>query len=207
LRRSRWTEAFLDETRYQEVYGPPEGIAECTRHVVHQASGLPCSVGLSADKSTAKYASDLRNANGLTVIPTWEAAQRLRGVPVTELRGIGEGIRAYLAARGVFTRGDMARLPISELARRFGRRVWLMAQGLDPLPVQTTVAQPKSIGQGKVMPPATRDRDVILMHLEQLSFKVAVRLRRYGLAAQAFFLSVYEPTSAGSATTIAPRLR
>jgi hypothetical protein len=89
--------------------------------VVHQASGLPCSVGLSADKSTAKYASDLRNANGLTVIPTWEAAQRLRGVPVTELRGIGEGIRAYLAARGGFTCGDMARLSISDLARRFGR--------------------------------------------------------------------------------------
>jgi len=60
---------------------------------------------------------------------------------------------------------DMERLPISELACRFGdisRRIWLMAQGMDPHPVQTAVAPPKNIGHGKVMPSATRDREIIL---------------------------------------------
>lgn len=190
-------EAFLDVTRCQSLWGPPEDIAERTCRVVGQVSGLPCSVGLSGDKSTAKYASDLHKPNGFTIIPPWETAQRLRHVPVTELCGIGEGIGAYLAARGVRTCGDMARLPISELGRRFGdigRRIWLMAQGCDPLPVHTAVAPPKSIGHGKVMPPATRERDVILTYLEHMAFKVTVRLRSYGLAAQIFFIGLRADT-------------
>ena len=186
-------EAFLDVTHCQSLWGPPEGIAERAMRVVRQATGLPCSVGLSGDKSTAKYASDLRKPNGITIIPPWETAQRLSDVPVTELCGVGAGVGAYLAARGVRTCGDMARIPVSELGRRFGdigRRIWLMAQGLDPLPVYTSVAPPKSVGHGKVMPPATRDREVILMYLEHMSFKVAVRLRRYNLAAQVFSIGL-----------------
>lgn len=186
-------EAFLDVTQCQSLWGPPEDIAERAREVVLQATGLPCSVGLSGDKSTAKYASDLRKPGGLTIIPPWESARRLRDVPVTELCGIGEGVGAYLAARGIRTCGDMARMPISELGRRFGdigRRIWLMAQGLDPLPVHTTMAPPKSIGHGKVMPPSTRDLEIILMYLEHMSFKVAVRLRRYNFAARIFFIGL-----------------
>jgi DNA polymerase-4 len=180
-------------TRCQRLFGPPEGIAERAMRVVRQATRLPCSVGLSGDKSTAKYASDLRKPNGITIIPPWEAAQRLRDVPVTELCGIGNGVGAYLAARGVRTCGDMARLPVSELGRRFGsigRRLWLMAQGLDPVPVHTSVAPPKSVGHGKVMPPATRDHEVIVMYLEHMAFKVAVRLRRYNLVAQVFSIGL-----------------
>ena len=40
----------------------------------------------------------------------------------------------------------MQKLPIGELARRFGnpgRRIWYMAQGLDPEPLQPNVAAPK----------------------------------------------------------------
>src|SRR3569623_2360754 len=180
-------EAFLDVTRCQSLWGAPERIAAMTREVVDEACGLPCSIGLSGDKTTAKYASALQKPGGLTIIPPWETAARLRDVPVTGLCGIGHGIGAYLAARGVRTCGDMATLPISELARRFGdigRRIWLMAQGLDPHPVQTAVAPPKSVGHGKVMPPNTRDRDVILTYLEHMAFKVGVRLRRHSLAAR-----------------------
>ena len=186
-------EAFLDVTHCQSLWGPPEVIAERAMRVVRQATCLPCSVGLSGDKSTAKFASDLHKPNGITVIPPWETAQRLRDVPVTELCGVGWGVGNYLAARGVRTCGDMARMPVSELGRRFGdigRRIWLMAQGLDPSPVHTTVAPPKSIGHGKVMPPGTKDREVILMYLEHMSFKVAVRLRRYNLAAQVFSIGL-----------------
>ena len=186
-------EAFLDVTHCQSLWGAPERIAEMTRRVVGEACGLPCSIGLSGDKTTAKYASDLRKPAGLTVIPPWEAAARLREVPVMELCGIGHGIGAYLAARGVHTCGDMARLPVSELARRFGdmgRRIWLMAQGLDPHPVQTAMAPPKSIGHGKVMPPNTRAREVILTYLEHMAFKVAARLRRHAFVAETYFVGL-----------------
>lgn len=186
-------EAFLDVTRCQRLLGTPERIARLTKDTVREACGLPCSVGVSGDKTTAKYAAKLHKPDGLTVIPPWETAQRLHDVPITELCGIAGGIGGYLAERGVHTCGDMARLPVSELGRRFGnlgRRIWLMAQGLDPAPVETRVAPPKSMGHGKVMPPGTRARAVILTYLEHMSFKLGTRLRRHDLAAQHFFIGL-----------------
>jgi DNA polymerase IV len=125
------------------------------------------------------------------VIPPWEARTRLHYVRLTELCGIKKGIGGFLAQRGVRTCGDMQRLPISVLAQRFGnpgRRIWLMAQGLDPEPVHTNVAPPKSIGHGKVMPPATRDRQVLATYLLHMAEKVGARLRKHRMQAQTFFI-------------------
>ena len=186
-------EAFLDVTRCQRLLGPPEDIARRVRELVYETAGVTCSVGLSGDKTTAKYAAKLNKPDGLTVIPPWEARARLHAVPVTELCGINRGIGRFLAEHGVHRCGDMARLPISVLARRFGnpgRRIWYMAQGADPEPVLTREAPPKSIGHGKVMPPATRAREVILTFLLHMSQKVGARLRRHGMQAQSFFVGL-----------------
>lgn len=185
-------EAFLDITRCQRL-GTPEQIAHQARRAVFAASGLLCSIGLSGDKTTAKYAAKLVKPNGFTVIPPWEARQRLAPVPVTELCGIAGGIGGFLAQHGVHTCGDMARLPISVLARRFGnpgRRIWYMCQGEDPDPVQVNVPPPKSIGHGKVMPPDTRDREVILTYLLHMSEKVGARLRRHDMVASRFLVAL-----------------
>ncbi len=186
-------EAFLDVTRCQRLLGSPEHIAQLTKRTVFEASGILCSVGVSGDKTTAKYAAKLNKPDGLTVIPPWEAKSRLRDVPVTELCGINKGIGRFLAERGVHTCGDMARLPIGALAQRFGnpgRRIWYMAQGADPEPLQLTVAAPKTIGHGKVMPPNTRDGSVIDTYLLHMSEKVAARLRRHSMVAQTFSIGL-----------------
>ena len=186
-------EAFLDVTRCQRLHGTPVRMARWAQRLVYETSGLPCSVGVSGDKTTAKYAAKLDKPNGLTVIPPWEARARLREVPVTELCGINRGIGRFLAERGVHTCGDMARLPIGALAQRFGnpgRRIWYMAQGADPAPLQLTLAAPRSIGHGKVMPPRTRDRQVLLVYLEHMAEKVAARLRRHRLRASHFFIGL-----------------
>lgn len=182
-------EAFLDVTRCQRLWGTPETIAHMVRRKVEAVSGLGCSVGMSGDKSTAKFAAGLEKPGGCTLIPPWEAAARLRDVPVTELSGIKEGIGGYLARHGARTCGEVARLPVSVLARRFGnpgRRIWYMCQGLDPEPVRTTVSAPRSIGHGKVTPPGTRDAQLIQAYLLHMSEKVAARLRRCNLEAQSY---------------------
>jgi DNA polymerase-4 len=186
-------EAFLDVTRCQRLMGPPAHIAELAKLMVFKAAGLQCSVGVSGDKTTAKYAAKLNKPDGLTVIPPWESKQRLHNVPVTELCGINKGIGRFLAERGVLTCGDMERLPIGVLAKRFGnpgRRIWYMAQGADPEPLQLTVPAPKSMGHGKVMPPNTRERAVILTYLLHMSVKVAARLRRHTMVAQTFAIGL-----------------
>jgi len=186
-------EAFLDVTHCQRLLGSPEQIARLAKRRVFEVSGLLCSVGLSGDKTTAKYAAKLDKPDGLTVIPPWEAEQRLMNVPVTKLCGIADGIGTFLAQHGVHVCGDMKHLPISVLARRFGnpgRRIWYMAQGRDPEQLQINVAPPKSIGHGKVVPPNTRDLEVLNTYLLHMSEKVAQRLRRYELKASRFFIGL-----------------
>ncbi|MDF1529665.1 MAG: DNA polymerase IV [Sedimenticola sp.] len=196
-------EAFLDVTRCQRLLGEPQQIAEQVKQAVFDASGgLLCSVGVSGDKTTAKYAAKLHKPDGLTVIPPSEAAQVLAPVSVTELCGIARGVGRFLAERGIHSCGQMKRLPIGELGRRFGnpgRRIWLMAQGLDPEQVKLSVPPPKSIGHGKVMPPETVNSETIRTYLLHMAEKVAARLRRHQFCAGNFFIGLrsYEGWLAG----------
>ncbi len=186
-------EAFLDVTLCQKLYGSPERIAQMAKEKVFEVSGILCSVGVSGDKTTAKYAAKLNKPNGLTVIPPWESRERLRQVPVTELCGIAEGIGRFLTERGVYTCGDMEKLPIGALAQRFGnpgRRIWHMCQGLDPSKVKTHVEPPKTIGHGKVLPPNTRTRDTLMVYLLHMSEKVGTRLRRNQMQARSFWIGL-----------------
>jgi DNA polymerase-4 len=184
-------EAFLDVTHCQRLHGTPLHMARMAKDIIFKHTGLLSSVGVSGDKTTAKYAAKLQKPDGLVVIPPWEAEERLASVPVTELCGVAEGIGSFLASHGVTRCGDMKRLPVSVLGKRFGnlgRRIWLMAQGKDPEPVHPDNSAPKSLGHGKVLPPDCRDERLILNYFAQMSEKVAERLRRYSLKAQTYYL-------------------
>jgi DNA polymerase-4 len=186
-------EAFLDVTYCQRLLGSPAQIAWLVKQKVFEASEILCSVGISGDKTTAKFAAKLNKPDGLTVIPPWEAAERLRDVPVTELCGIATGIGRFLGEHGVYNCGEVKKLPISVLARRFGnpgRRIWYMCQGQDPAALQQDVPVPKSIGHGKIMPPDTRDPEVLLTYLMHMSEKVGTRLRRHHLQARTFAIGL-----------------
>ena len=187
-------EAFLDITRCQAYWNKsPEAMGKMIKALVWDVSGLPCSVGLSGDKTTAKFAGKQQKPDGLTIIPPWEARDRLKDVPVMELCGVNKGIAGFLAKRGAFTCGDVARLPVSMLGKRFGnpgRRIWQMCRGEDPMPVETKIDPPKSLGHGKVMPPNTTDRDVIYMYLIHMAEKLGFRLRQHSLAAQKYFIGL-----------------
>lgn len=186
-------EAFLDVTYCQQLHGTPEKIGLLTKIAVFTASGLLCSIGISGDKTTAKYAAKLQKPNGFVVIPPWEAKAHLKNVKVTELCGINAGIGGFLAKYGVHTCGDMEKIPMSLIAKRFGnlgRRIWLMCQGQDPDPVHTVVANPKSMGHGKVMPPNTTSESVVHLFLLHMCEKLGARLRQHQFRAQHFYAGV-----------------
>ncbi len=177
-------EAFLDVTHCQRLWGRPEVIARKIKQAVYEASGLLCSVGMSGDKTTCKYAAKQNKPNGMTVIEPWNAAAALADAPVTDICGIARGIGDYLAARGADTCGKVGQLPVSVLAQRWGdigRRLWLACQGKDPAEVLTTVAPPKTCGRGKVLPPETKDRDTLEIYLLHMCEKIAAWLRRHDL--------------------------
>ena len=184
-------EAFLELTYCQSIYGDPAKMGRLIKDTVYEAGGVPCSIGISGDKTTAKVAAKQDKPDGHVVVPPWESERFLKTLPVTDLCGVAKGIGRFLADRNVHVCGDMRQLPIGELARRFGnpgRRIWYMAQGLDPEPLQPTVAAPKSIGHGKVMPPDTKDKNTLKTYLHHMAEKVAARLRKHDLEAQRFFI-------------------
>lgn len=186
-------EVFVDVTRCQRLLGHPAQIAEQAKQILEATLKLPCTVGVSGDKTTAKYCAKQHKPHGLGIVAPEQAREYLRDVRVTKLCGIAEGIGRFLSARGVYTCGDMARLPIGVIGKRFGypgRRIWLMCQGRDPEKVHTNVAAPKSLGHGKVMPPNTTNTDEIMTYLLHMSEKIAARLRRHGLQARSFSIGL-----------------
>lgn len=184
-------EAFLDLTGCQTLWGTPEDMGNLIKATVSDVSGLTCSIGVSGDKTTAKYAAKLHKPDGLTIVAPQDAEQLLSSQPVTALSGINKGTANFLAQYGVYKCGDMKNIPISIVAKRFGnlgRRIWLMAQGKDPEPMNITVPAPKTIGHGKVLPPRTQDKDIVLTYFQHMSEKVAARLRKHGFKASQFFV-------------------
>ena len=186
-------EAFLDVTRCQQLWGSPREIANRVKRSVYENSGILCSVGVSGDKTTAKFAAKQQKPDGLTIIPPWHARERLAGTPLIELCGVNSGVAGMLADYGVHCCADLQKLPVSVLGKRFGnpgRRIWLMAQGLDPEPVRTSIPNAQSIGHSKVLPPNTRDAETIRVFMMHMAHKLAERLRSNRLVAQQFLFGL-----------------
>ncbi len=187
-------EAFIDVTHCQRLHGSLEHIAHRVRQRIHEISdGLPCSIGVAGTKSTAKIASDMKKPDGLTVIPPWEAHRWLTDVPMEKVCGLGPHIAEFLSRYGARTCGDVARLPMTVLARRYGvtgKYLWLACQGKDTEPVTPDIAPPESIGHGKVLPPHTTVARVIEIYLRHMCEKVAARLRRYDMQAGQLYVGL-----------------
>lgn len=184
-------EAFLDVTGCQRLYGSIEQCAILVQQTIARVSGLSCSVGVSRDKITAKFAATCAKPHGVTIIPPDQLQAWLQDLPVTHLCGIGRKIGRFLAQHGVITCGDMVHLPISVLGKRFGalgRRLWLMCQGLDSDPVRTQLPPAKSLSHSKILPPNTQSADSILAVMHLLTDRLCARLRANQLCCNRFWL-------------------
>ncbi len=182
-------EAFIDVTHCQKLLGNPEAIAHKVKKLIFDVSGLTCTLGLSRDKTSAKFIAKQNKPDGFGVLLPDKVADKLYDVPVESLCGISKGIQRFLASRGARTCGEVSQLPISTLGRRFGnpgRRIWLMCQGRDPEPIQKELSPPKSFSHGKVIPPQTTEKSVVYTYFQHMCQKMGHRLRSNQLAASEF---------------------
>lgn len=191
-------EAFLDLTSCQAYYRfDPESIAKLIQQKVREASGVSCSVGVSGDRTTAKWAAGLHKPGGYEVVHPDEAENRLAPLPLTVLCGIGPGIANFFSDFGITTCGDMKKIPISVPATRFGnlgRRFWLMAQGKDPAPVIShKLVVPQSISHAKVLPPGTNNAVMLQSYYFHLAEKMAARLRQSDMVVRHFHIGLRAP--------------
>jgi len=187
-------EAFLELTHCQHLYHSPLDIGQKIKQQVNLASdGLNCSIGISGDKTTAKFAAKKYKPDGLMIVHPNQAEHTLADEDITELSGINKGIAGFLKQYNVTKCKHMKFIPMSILAQRYGnvgRRIWLMAQGRDPELLNGVSKPPKTIGHGKVMPPETTDKQLILTYFQHMAEKVAARMRQHHYQADHFFIGL-----------------
>ncbi|MBI5420534.1 MAG: DNA polymerase IV [Deltaproteobacteria bacterium] len=185
-------EAFLDVTGSTRLFGPPGEIAEKIRSAVRGETGLTVSAGVAGNKLVAKIASDLHKPNGLTVVPRGKEKEFLEPLPVGKLWGVGKVTQEALKELGVRTIGDLSRVPVEVLARKFGQHGILLHQlshGVDDREVAPEREQ-KSIGREDTYDEDIVDMEVLKRELLSLATRVAARMRRHGFKGRTITLKV-----------------
>ncbi|HLE28301.1 MAG TPA: DNA polymerase IV [Anaerolineales bacterium] len=193
-------EAFLDVSDLSE---PGEVIARRLQEVIRDEFGLPCSLGVAANKLVAKIASDVGKAaarsggppNAIQVVPSGQEVEFLAPLPVMMLWGVGPKTATRLEELGIKTMGDLARWPEADLARRFGKvghELSRHARGLDDRPIVTT-REAKSISQETTFVRDIRDGVLLRRTLRSLADQVGRRLRQEGLSGTTVKLKIRWP--------------
>ncbi|MEN8614916.1 DNA polymerase IV [Dehalogenimonas sp. THU2] len=175
-------EAYLEVTGFESLHGTLKAMGEKIRRHIRDEIGIGASIGLASAKIVAKVASKSAKPDGIVEVPDGAEAAFLAPLPIGRLPGIGEQTEKALHGLGIHTLGELARLPRSTLADRFGKYGEVLhdhARGIDRRPVERP-AEAKSVSYETTLNEDTRDRDFLEATLRYLSEKTGARLRRYG---------------------------
>lgn len=172
-------EAFLNMSRSEHIFGPPEVIGRKIKDAVREATHLDISVGISGTKYVAKVASAHGKPNGLTVVPQDRAVEWLAPLPVDRLWGVGKKTVPKLHALGLSTIGDIAAADERELRLRLGvagAHFYYLAHAMDPRRVNRGRTA-KSIGSDRTLSEDVSRRADIERHLRRAAERIARRVR------------------------------
>lgn len=171
-------------------------LARALKAAVREATGLSCSIGISPNKLLSKIASDLDKPDGITLIGAGDLEARIWPLPVGRINGIGPKAQSRLSGMGVRSIGELARMPLAELAGEFSERYarWLLdvSHGRDDRPV-VVESTTKSVSRETTFERdlhVRRDRDALGRVLDALCERVAGDLARKELAGRTIGVKV-----------------
>jgi DNA polymerase-4 len=147
---------------------------------------------VAPNKFLAKLASDLEKPDGLVKVRPGEEVAFLRGLPVERLWGVGRVTATELRRMGIETIGQLSRVPVGALVKRFGKWGTLLhelAHGRDDRPVEP-FARPKSMGAEETFAQDTRDGEELRRTLLAQAERVARELRTEGYAGRTVTLKL-----------------
>ncbi|KNZ41514.1 DNA polymerase Y family protein [Acetobacterium bakii] len=180
-------EAWIDVTGSTHIYGSGEAIARKISREIQSELGLTVSIGVSFNKIFAKFGSDYKKPDAITVI-TRENYQEIvweRGVG--ELLYVGRSTGKKLMKYGIYTIGDLAKSSMDFLKCQLGKMgviLWDFANGLDNSPVKWfdenyngNERVIKSIGNSITTPRDIENTKDMKLVMYMLTESVAMRLR------------------------------
>jgi len=181
-------EAFLDVS---DLRAAAEPLARELQAAIWDDLHLPCSIGVATNKLVAKIANNVGKSRAtgtgapmaITVVSPGEESVFLAPLPIMELWGVGPKTAVQLAALGIVTIGDLARLPAANLFRHFGEHGRDLAQracGEDDRPVMIE-HEVKSVSHETTFEVDVVDGELLRRTLRQLAEGVGRRLRQNGV--------------------------
>lgn len=178
-------EAFFDVTPGRFSRESP--VAICRRVQMRVAElGVTCSIGLGANKTVAKIASEREKPRGLTVVPPGTERAFLAPLPVGAMSGVGPATEGRLRRMGIRTLGELSRADARALEREFGvlgPRMAVRASGRERSRVAEAAAPDdvKSVSNERTFSSDLTDREEIEAAILHVAAVVGRRLRRKGL--------------------------
>ena len=173
-------EAFADVAGCTHLFGTPAEIATTIRQRVRTELGLPISVGVAGTKHLAKIASQVAKPDGLVVVGPDTELEFLHALEVELMWGVGPVTRARLAAMGIFTIGQLAKLPGNSLERLLGPaaggKLAALAWNRDPRQLRPH-RRAQSAGAQSAIGRKPAVEQVIRPTLLHLADRIATRLR------------------------------
>jgi len=169
-------EAYLDVTD-RVGWHSVEIFARNLKRRIADEAGVPASVGVAPNMSTAKVASDHEKPDGLVVVGPADVREFLAPLDVEKLHGVGPVTARELRGMGIRTAGDLAGADRGSLVDRFGERgreIRAHARGRDDRIVEP-VGEPKSLSSESAFTEPTDDVDRIRDRLDGLVDDVVER--------------------------------
>ncbi|PAU83520.1 DNA polymerase IV [Halorubrum salipaludis] len=177
-----------------EVRTLAEGYARHVKERIEREAGVPASVGVAPNMSTAKVASDADKPDGLVVVPPGEVESFLAPLPTAEIHGVGPVTERTLADLGIETAGDLAAADPDRLGDELGdrgRELYRRARGEDDREV-TPTGLPKSLSRESSLS-ATADEAAKRETVRALAADVARRARERGCLYRTIGIKAVEP--------------
>lgn len=146
-------ESFIDLSGTEKLWGPPEHTINEIRKEILETLQLHSSAGMGPNMLMAKLALDLDAKKTGFAKWTYDDVQtKLWPVtPLTEMWGIGRGTEKTLNNMGIFSVGQLARMPLEMLEDKFGimgNQLYHHAHGID-LSEMGAPSQERQISYGK----------------------------------------------------------
>jgi DNA polymerase-4 len=152
---------------------------------------LRCSIGVAPNRILAKVASDMQKPDGLVILRREELPDRLLGLDLIDLPGVGQKMRARLNAKGVRTMEQLVRMSESEMAAAWesvvGRWWYHMLRGDE---FTESATRRRSIGHSQVLAPERRIDDTARAVVIKLLEKAAARARKLGYWSRRLVLAI-----------------
>lgn len=192
-------ESWLDVTGSLHLFGgDARGLADRLREDMKGELGLTISVGVSFNKIFAKLGSDYKKPDATTCITRENFRDVVWPLPVTDLLFVGKASAKLLSGRGIHTIGDLARVPEEELVHLMGKhgaQLHAYATGEEHSPVRPAGEQPppKSVGNGLTFPRNLVGEEEIRAGVQQLSERVAMRLRKHAMKCTTVQIALRSP--------------